>query len=410
MKRYTDFADQQTILRLRKEGFTYSEIAQQTHWHYETIRKVCRLGVPQQSRKLGRPARGLLSSFDLRIRFASLKIKRQHPCWGPDVVRAELAKRPWVGQVQLPSASQIGAYFSQFRERLIEPRAHKQLPQVKALEPAKRQAHSCWQIDVQERIKLAGYGLVNLLDIVDYYTGVKIGFFLFPARQAKQGCRVSWEQYRQALRVCFERWGLPDRIRTDRERVLVPEGDYPFPSLFTLWLTGLAIEHELIRRVIENGCVERSHRTRFNRLEGYGPLSSLAQWQELANYECWRMNAILPSRGRGCRRKPPFLVYPQVRQPKRWYRQEDELSIFDLNRVKTYLSKGKWLRHASSKGQFSFHAQKYNLGFRFHSQWVLIVYALADGFRVSCLPDPEVISLISVSGITTEAITGILGD
>jgi hypothetical protein len=406
MKRYTDYADQQTILRLRGEGLVYGKIAQETGWSYETVRKVCRAGKPQSVRVLGRPAQGVLSSFDPRVRFACLKIKLRHRGWGAEVVRAELEKRAWAKEIKLPCASQIGAYFSQFKERLVKVRRHLQLPHASPATSPTSQAHSCWQIDVQEKVNLSGYGLVNVLDIVDTYSGIKIGAFLFPAQQENRYCKVSFEQYRQALRWSFERWGMPDRIRTDRERILVPEGDYPYPSVFTLWLAGLGIEHELIRRVIENGCVERSHRTRFDRLDGHGPFSSLSEWQEVAHYETWRMNAVLPSRGRRCRRRPPLLVYPQAAHPKRWYRIANELDLFELERVKAYLTHGKWLRHTSSKGQFSFHVQKYNLGVRVRSQWVQIAFSPSGEFQVTSPPATELLLTFAVDDLTVEAITG----
>jgi hypothetical protein len=407
MKRYTDYADQQTILRLRGESLTYNEIAQETGWSYETVRKVCRAGKPQAVRVLGRPAQGLLSSFDPRVRFACLKIKLQHRRWGAEVVRAELEKRAWAKEVKLPCASQIGAYFSQFKGRLVKVRRHLQLPHSNPDTSPPLQVHNCWQIDVQEKVDLPGYGLVNVLDLVDTFTGTKIGTFLFPARQGNRFCKVPLEQYRQALRWSFERWGLPDRIRTDRERVLVPEGDYPYPSVFTLWLTGLGIAHELIRRVIENGCVERSHRTRFDRLDGYRA-GTLSEWQEIAQYETWRMNVILPSRGRHCYRRPPLLVYPQAVQPRRYYRFAEERTIFELERVKAYLSQGKWLRHTSSKGQFSFHVQKYNLGVRLQSHWVQVTYTPpTDRFQVTSPPASDVLLTFSVDDLTVEAITGL---
>jgi hypothetical protein len=406
MKRYTDYADRQTILRLRGEGRVYNEIAQETGWSYETVRKVCRAGQPQSVRMLGRPAKGLLSSFDPRVRFACLKIKLRHRGWGAEVVRAELEKRDWAKEVKLPCASQIGAYFSQFKGRLGEARRHLQLPRLSPDPTPPLQVHSCWQIDVQEKVDLPGSGLVNVLDIVDTFSGIKIGAFLFPAYLGNRFGKVSFEQYRQALRWSFERWGLPDRIRTDRERILVPEGDYPYPSVFTLWLVGLGIEHELIHRVIENGCVERSHRTRFDRLDGYGPFSSLSEWQAVAQYETWRMNAVLPSRGRHCRRRPPLLVYPQAAQPKRWYRISNELDLFELERVKVYLAHGKWLRHTSSKGQFSFHVQKYNLGVRLRSQWVQIVFSPTGEFQVTSPPATQLLLTFAAHHLTVQAITG----
>jgi len=266
MKRYTDYADRQEITALRKQDHSYGQIAQQTGWRYETVRQICRQykqwgEAALQPQPLGRPATGPLSTFAPIVRFAVLRLKLQHPGWGPDIVCAELAKQAWAHGVRLPSPSSLGAYYSQFGERLVAERGHKQLPQAQALAPALHVVHGCWQMDTDERVELPGFGPAHILNIVDHFSGLKIGAFLFPAYQDDKRCRVSWPQMQGALRQAFTRWGLPDRIRTDRDRVITPEGDYPFPMPFTLWLVGLDIEHELIRRVTQNGCVERSHRT-----------------------------------------------------------------------------------------------------------------------------------------------------
>jgi hypothetical protein len=378
MKRYTSYADRQEIVTLHEQGHSYQAIVEQTYWSFEVVRKICRAYKCQQEvalhpTRLGRPATGILSTFDPQVRFACLRIKLEHPKWGPDVVLAELGKRPWATQVKLPNASRIGAYFSQFGDRLVKVRAHKQLPQENPLDPALRCAHGCWQMDVDERVELPGYGLVNILNLVDYATGIKIGAFLFPARRENgRRCRVSWLQMRFALRQAFTRWGLPKRIRTDRDRVIVAEGDYPFPMPFTLWLVGLEIEHELIRRVIENGCVERAHQTWEGRLDGYGPFEELEEWQTM-----------------------------------RWYRPQDELAIFDIQRVHHYLTHGKWLRHTSSKGQFSLSNQKFNVGVKHKRRWVQVNFDIELGFQVTCPPDKTVIKTIDVAGLTIADITGL---
>jgi hypothetical protein len=413
MKRYTSYADRQEIVLLHKQGHSYRAIAQQTGWSFEVVRKICRAYEHHQETalqpiKLGRPASGILSTFDPKVRFACLRIKRQHPRWGPDVVLAELATRSWAIRKELPSASRIGAYYSQFGDRLVKVRSHKQLPQDSPLEPALRCAHGCWQMDMDERVELPGYGLVNILNLVDYATGIKIRASIFPAHHENgRRCRVSWPQMQFALRQAFIQWGLPKRIRTDRDRVIVAEGDYPFPKFFTLWLIGLGIEHEFIRRVIENGCVERAHQTWEGRLDGYGPASELEYWQHLSDYELWRMNAILPSRGRNCRRRPPLMVYPEARIPLRWYHFEDEPAIFDIQRVHQYLTHGKWLRHTSSKGQFSLNNQKFNVGVKFKRRWVQINFDLELGFQVACPPDKTVIKTIEVVDLSTADITGL---
>jgi hypothetical protein len=263
-------------------------------------------------------------------------------------------------------------------------------------------------MDMDERITLPGCGLVNILNLVDYATGIKMGSFVFSARRKKQRCRVSWPQMQVSLRQAFTQWGLPKRIRTDRDRVIVSEGDYPFPKSFTLWLVGLGIEHELIRRVTENGCVERAHQTWEGRLDGYGPFEELEGWQAIIDYELWRMNAVLPSRGRNCRRHPPLMVYPEARIPLRgFYRPADELAIFDLHRVQDYLSSGKWFRKTNVNGVFSFNNQPFNLG-RVHKESVaLITYNPILGFEVACPPDSTTIKTIDVRGLSVSDITGL---
>lgn len=131
--KYTSYADRQEIITLHQQGDSYDQIRQQTGWNFETVRKICRSYQRKGESVLWpgpcrRPATGPLSSFDPLVRWASLRVKCQHPGWGPDVVLAELTKHPWAQRVNLPSASQIGVYFSQFGERLVTVRPHKQLP------------------------------------------------------------------------------------------------------------------------------------------------------------------------------------------------------------------------------------------------------------------------------------------
>lgn len=411
MNRRTSYADRLEIVTLREAGYSYPQIVQRTGWSYETVRNVCRQHKRQgpaalQPARLGRPPTGPLGTFAPVVRFACLRLKRHYPGWGPDVIRAELDKQPWARKVDLPSPSRIGAYFSQFGDRLLVPRRHTRL-QAEPLGPAEPVVHGCWQLDVDERVFLPGVGYTHILNIVDHTSGLKMGARLFPAQLQGRRCRVAWPQYRQALRQAFTRWGLPDRIRTDRDQVLVAKDNYPFPMAATLWLAGLDIEHELIQRVTQNGCVERSHRTWEGRLDGYGPFDTLAAWQTMVDYERWRMNVVLPSRGRGCRRQPPLLVYPEVRTPRRWYRPQDELAQFDFQRVQQYLAQGKWVRRTSVKGQFSLNGQTFNLGVTYKHRWVHITYRPDVGFEAVCPPDEAVVLTFQLARLTVAELTGL---
>ena len=75
---------------------------------------------------------------------------------------------------------------------------------------------------------------------------------------------MSWKDVRCALREAFSHWGFPLRVRTDRGKQFIGTERSVMPSLFSLWLVGLGIEHRLNEKPHSpqlNGGVERMHRT-----------------------------------------------------------------------------------------------------------------------------------------------------
>lgn len=379
MMRRTTLADRQQIVALKRVGYSHQAVAAATGWRVETVRKVWRAfrrdgEAGLQAGKVGRPATGPLSTFAPLVRYVALRRKLERPHAGPDVILADMAIRPSLSGLSLPSSASLGSYFSTFGERLLTPRRHLQLPgQRSQLLPA-YEAHQCWSLDFDEGVHWAGVGWVNIMNISDLATGIKVGSYIQPSGPPQQRHLFSWEQIQENLRDAFSRWGLPDRFRTDRDRRLVAPGDYPVPMFFTLWLAGLGIHHEIIQRVTQNGVVERFHRTWEGRLLDLGLGPDWPAVQDYVNYEVWRMNAVLPSRGRNCRRRPPLLVYPQARCPRRYYTRQAELAIFQLERVEAYLSTGRWLRSTSKRGQFHFHSQMLNVRTPYARQAVVVTF------------------------------------
>ena len=84
-----------------------------------------------------------------------------------------------------------------------------------------------------------------------------------------------------------------------------------------------------------------------------------------------------------------------------------ELYHYSISDEVYYLTNGKWLRHTSSKGQFSLNDQKFNVGVQYKRRWVQITYDLELGFQVTCPPDKTVIKTIDVTGLTIADITGL---
>jgi hypothetical protein len=310
--------------------------------------------------------------------------------------------------MRLPSSSSLGAYFSFFGDRLVKPRRHLQLPgQRSKLSPATA-PHECWLLDFDEKLNWSGVGWTNVMNVTDLATGIKIGSFVHPADSPPKRHLISWQQIQANLRIAFHRWGLPDRIRTDRDRRLVAPGEYPVPMLFTLWLVGLGIEHEIIQRVTQNGGVERFHRTWEGRLLDLDLGPDWSAVQDYVNYEVWRMNTVLPCRGRKCRRRPPLLVYPEASTPRRYYSPQEELRIFQLERVITYLSQGRWLRRTSQQGQFRFHSATLNAKKPYRRQIVVITFdEEMRQFQVKPAEADDVILHFKAPWLSEKVITGL---
>jgi len=416
MQRRTTLADREEIVALKQAGFTYDETVVMTGWSKETVRDVCRahrdhgpaglLGKP-----LGRPATGPLSTFDPLVRYVAWRLKLEHGKHGPDVILADMRLRPSLEGLSLSGPAALGRYYQQFGDRLLlAPRRHLQLPGESGhLTPA-RAPHDVWQLDFDEGLHLPPLGWVNVLNITDLATGVKPGSFVHDAGPPQARRLISWEQLRENLRDAFTRWGHPCVIRTDRDRRLVAPGDYPVPMFFTLWLVSLGIRHETIRRVTQNGQVERSHRTWEDRLLYPPPAETIPEFQDWVGYQIWRMNAILPSRARNCRRHPPLPAYPEARHNPRHFSRQEEQSIFDMERVYDFLAEGRWLRRVSTQGQFSFQSDLLGLGKRRARTLVSVTFdPCSRQFIVTPAQSNEVLMQFCPDWLSPAAITGLQG-
>lgn len=410
----TTFAERDQFVQLQQAGLSYAEIAQRCGWSRETVRTHCRAfrrsgSVGLRLKRPGPAAGGLLSTFPPLVRFAALRLKREHPAWGPAVILDELGQRSSTRDLALPHVSQLAAYFQQFGARLITPRRRLQLPPPVPTESGTRQP-LLFQLDMQERLSLPGLGCFNVLEIRAPQWGLTVGCYAHPAGEHAWAHKVSQAEARNDCRQTFAQWGLPDVLQTDRDKVLVTSGEYPFPSWFTLWLVGLGIEHRLIQRVIQNGSVERSHRTFDKQM-----LSGVrcADWPAFHAHiaaELVRLNERLPSRAKACRGQIPLIAHPEARIPKRPYCWEQEAQLFDMQRVYTYLAGGRWVRQASTHGQFKFADLAWNAGRRFEDQPVVVTFAADTHQFVINAVDGAEIKRMPSDWITEAAIRGLSND
>lgn len=194
--RRTTRADRQQIVALKKAGESHRAVSAITGWSFETVRKVWRRfrqtgEVDLCDAKVGRPAAGLLSTFGPLVRYAALRLKWERPHAGPDVILADMAIRPSLRGLRLPSSSSLGAYFSTFGDRLVTPRPHWQLPEQSSRLLPVRDAHECWLLDFDEGLNWSGVGWTNVMNVSDLVTGIKIGSFVHPAGSAQKRHLIS---------------------------------------------------------------------------------------------------------------------------------------------------------------------------------------------------------------------------
>lgn len=103
-------------------GETYAAIAAACGVSKECVRYWCRrqrAGTSCQSQWQRRKA-GILSQFDPLVRYAILRLRLEHPRWGPGMIAVHLRQRPALQGKPLPSLASIGRYlhhWQRFRRR-----------------------------------------------------------------------------------------------------------------------------------------------------------------------------------------------------------------------------------------------------------------------------------------------------
>ena len=351
---------------LHQNGATYEEIADRFDVSKWCVRYWCRRQRNGKGCKTHyhRESQGLLSNFAPKVRYCVLRLRLEHLRWGPNRIRAKLKKRSSLRGLKLPSEASIGRYLHQWRRFRRKPK--KKPVRRRSQQPTA--VHQRWQVDFKVGIRLKNGIRVNLHTVRDPVGAAYIGDFVFAT--GKRQRRVKMEEVRAVLRTCFVRWEtLPDEIQTDGEPVLVSPHQDSFPSVFTLWLKGLGIEHLVIQNVTSNAEVERCHRT----INDYAVVGNEdktpKELQHILDQSTHELNFELSSRAKDCAGRPPIVAHPELLQPRRPFQPEQELALFDLKRVDAYLATFTWRRIVDQNGQVSLGGKqrRYSVG-RSHAE------------------------------------------
>ncbi len=307
----TTVAERNRMIDLKLDGHTLPEIAEQTGWSLECVRKWWRRfreGGRQSLKgsRRGKKQSGPMSSFPGVVRFACLRLKKTYPGWGAPVVRLRAAQRLGVSEAEMPCVSSIEKYWAGYKDRLYQRYHKRHLPNLPERAAKPTEPHQRWQADFKEQMRAEGLKQkVDVLNIRDEATPVTIGSYVYPAS------KCTGRDMQEAFRQAFERWGLCDRVQTDHDkRVVSNSHPHPFPTLFLLWLAGLGISHDFASSAAENGCTERLNRTWFDRVVLGRRVQSLEELQQVSDEELFWINHHLPSKGRACDGRSPLVAYP----------------------------------------------------------------------------------------------------
>lgn len=374
-------------------GETYEDIAAGTGASPWCVRYWCRKQRAGGSHKTvyRRNPTGILSHFSWRVRYGILRLRLEHPRWGPQRIQVHLRKRLKGSGWRIPSAASIGRYlhrWSRFRRQ-----SRKRTPPAQRPQPPERVLQRV-QLDFKMGLRLWDGTLVNLHTVRDPVGEVCLAACIFAAgRVGRPPQAVTAQQACAVLRLAFARWHtLVDEVQTDSEGTLVAHSADAFPSRFTLWLAGLGIAHLVIRRgrPTDNAEVERCHRTITDYAVVGNERADVARLQQLLDQAVDELAFELGSRAEGCRGLPPVQAHPELLQPRRPFEPAHEQMAFDLQRVDAYLANRTWERKVGKNGQIDIGGNRYSVGRAYARQQVLVQFDPTDRhFVFYDADDPE---------------------
>lgn len=184
---------------------------------------------------------------------ALLDVRRRHPRWGPKKLLAVVRRRcpEWT----LPAASTVGARLK--RDGLVTSASRRRRPGGEHPGPAQTPMdvpNAVWTIDFKGQFRLGTGAYCYPLTIMDGWSRYLLG--------CEALSTTTHDQTRRALLRVFDRYGLPNVIRSDNG---IP---FAAPSLgrlsrLSVWWIRLGIRPELIEpgQPQQNGRHERFHRT-----------------------------------------------------------------------------------------------------------------------------------------------------
>lgn len=231
-----------------------------------------------------------------------IEARKEFRTWGPKKLSVLLKER--YPAVPMPCPSTIGVILNDAglaKERKTRRRCTPVGPRcVQSSAP-----NEVWTVDFKGQFRLGHGRYCYPLTLNDAYSRYSLSI------EALHSTQVPLTQ--QALRMAFERYGLPSAIRSDNGVPFATAGRFGWSEL-SVWLLRLGIALQRIEpgKPQQNGCHERFHRTLKAETTRPAQPTLLAQQQR---FDEWRIhyNQVRPHESLG--QKPPASVYTQSTVP-----------------------------------------------------------------------------------------------
>jgi transposase len=393
----TTLEERVTIAERVGAGQSSREIAEALGRPLATIRKwrqrYRREGRTGLSSQMGRPAAGALAATPEEMKDALLLLREQHPGWGAETLRLEIAKDVRFAGLKMPSRARIAAYLKE--QKKVRPyERHQDLPEPQA--QAIQRPHQEWEMDAQGVTTVTGLGKVSFINLLDVFSHVSIDSHACPNASHPKS-----QEYQRLLRRAFLRYGLPEQISLDHDSAFYDnKSASPFPSVLHLWLIGLGVQVRFIhlRPPQEHSRIERHHQTIAGQAFAGQSFADVAELQRNLQARMLFLNLEYPTRALDGR--PPLQAFPQARHSGRLYSPDQEDQLLDLRRIYAYLQTGRWFRQVSSVGTFTLGGYIYNATTQFADQTLEITF---DGTTrtLICLPEKGTVTFqFDVQGLT----------
>ena len=305
---------------------------------------------------MGRPARGILSSYPEGLVKLIKRIREEEPGYGAQSIIAMLINQYDYEPSALPSRSRMATYLHSLH-LTKEYEKHSPLPKAEFVAP--KASHDLWQLDGRGNEWVTNVGAIALLDVKDVFSHAYIS--CFPALMNSIKGHPNTDNYQTTLRLGFLEFGLPKVIQVDHASVFYDNNSKsPFPTRIHLWLISLGIElfFSRVRQPTDQAMVERSHEILYNQiLKGTTPFRN---WEHLFD-KCQKRKFALNYQidSRSCENQPPLIAQPDAKHSKRFYTPQNEENMIQLKRIYQFLGNGKWFRQVAGNKMVFLGGQAY---------------------------------------------------